>query len=74
MEEFGWPPGEIAAMLVAGYTLRGAAERFGVNEHTVRAQLKSIFRKTGTHSQSDLIRRVMMGPAGWIASGQGSEH
>ena len=54
---------EIASLLVSGYTLRDAARRHEVSEHTVRSQLRSIFRKTGLQSQAELIRRVALGPA-----------
>jgi DNA-binding CsgD family transcriptional regulator len=54
---------EVAALLVSGYNLHEVAQRWGVSEHTARAQLKSIFRKTGIRSQSDLVRRVALGPA-----------
>lgn len=54
---------EVAALLVAGCNLRKVARRLAVSEHTVRCQLKSIFAKTGTHSQPDLIRRIALGPA-----------
>jgi DNA-binding CsgD family transcriptional regulator len=54
---------QVAALLAAGYSLREAAERLGVSGHTARAQLKSIFRKSGIHSQSELVRRVALGPA-----------
>jgi len=54
---------EIASLLVSGYTLRQAARRQEVSEHTVRSQLRSIFRKTGLQSQAELIRRVALGPA-----------
>jgi len=59
---------EVAALLAGGYRLRQVAERFHLSEHTVRAQVKSIFRKTGARSQSDLIRRIALGPAGNVAS------
>jgi DNA-binding CsgD family transcriptional regulator len=55
---------EVAALLVTGYNLHEVAVRLRVSEHTVRSQLKSIFRKTTIRSQSDLIRRVALGAAG----------
>jgi DNA-binding CsgD family transcriptional regulator len=54
---------QVAALLAAGYSLREAAQRLEVSVHTARAQLKSIFRKSGIHSQSELVRRVALGPA-----------
>jgi DNA-binding CsgD family transcriptional regulator len=53
----------VATLLAAGYRLPEVARRLGVSEHTVRSQLKSIFRKTGTRTQADLIRRIATGPA-----------
>jgi len=60
---------EVTALLVGGYNLLELAQRLGVSTHTVRAQLKSVFRKTGIRSQSDLIRRVALGPARSGSSG-----
>lgn len=54
---------DLAALLVAGYKLQEAAQLLRVSEHTARNQLKSVFRKTGIQSQSDLVRRVALGPA-----------
>jgi DNA-binding CsgD family transcriptional regulator len=50
---------EIAALLVSGFAVHQAAKRLKISEHTARTHLKSIFRKTGLHSQADLSRRVM---------------
>ena len=54
---------EVSALLLAGLAVQRIAERLGVSAHTVRTQLKSIFGKTGVHTQSELIRRVAQGPA-----------
>lgn len=54
---------ELAALLAAGHNLRVAAQRLKVSGHTARGQLKSIFRKTGLHTQAELIRRIALGPA-----------
>jgi DNA-binding CsgD family transcriptional regulator len=53
---------EIAAMIADGCTTIGVARRRGVTEGTVRAQLKSIFRKTSIRSQTELVRRIALGP------------
>jgi DNA-binding CsgD family transcriptional regulator len=53
----------VTALLAAGYRLHEVARRLRVSEHTVRSQLKSIFRKTGARTQAELIRRIAMGPA-----------
>lgn len=44
--------------LFEGLTLEDAAARLGVSRHTVRAQLGSIFVKTGTHRQAELVRML----------------
>lgn len=53
----------VATLLAAGYRLHETARRLRVSEHTVRSQLKSIFRKTGARTQAELIRRIATGPA-----------
>jgi DNA-binding CsgD family transcriptional regulator len=55
--------GEIAVLLSLGHTLSSIATRLGISLHTVRVHLKHIFEKTGVHSQSELIRRVLLSPA-----------
>lgn len=54
---------EVAALLLAGYAVHDIAARLNVSPHTVRTQLKSIFGKTGVHTQAELIRRISQGPA-----------
>jgi DNA-binding CsgD family transcriptional regulator len=55
---FQLTPAEVrlAVHLASGVSLTEAAERFGVTHNTVRAQLRSIFDKTDTHRQADLVR------------------
>lgn len=45
----------LAAALAAGHSLREAASSHGNQFSTARSQLEAIFRKTGTHKQSQLI-------------------
>jgi DNA-binding CsgD family transcriptional regulator len=45
----------LAIELLEGYSLAQTAERHAVSIETVRAQLKSIFAKTGTCRQSELL-------------------
>jgi len=49
---------EILAHLVAGDRVPAIARQLFISPHTVRSHLKSIFRKTGAESQSDLIQHV----------------
>ena len=46
----------VALLLSEGKSLQHAADRLGVATSTVRSQLKSIFRKTNTSRQSELIK------------------
>jgi DNA-binding CsgD family transcriptional regulator len=54
---------EIAVLLSMGQHVPSVAGQLGISIQTLRAHLKHIFEKTGTHSQSDLIRRVLLSPA-----------
>jgi DNA-binding CsgD family transcriptional regulator/PAS domain-containing protein len=54
---------EIALLLSLGNELSSVATRLGISLHTVRVHLKHIFEKTESHSQSDLVRRVLLSPA-----------
>jgi DNA-binding CsgD family transcriptional regulator len=49
----------LALALFEGLTLQEAAAIFSVSPHTVHAQLASIFEKTGTNRQSQLVRLMM---------------
>ena len=48
----------IVLRLVAGDSLRCAANALGITYETVRTYLKSTFRKTGTHRQAELVLTV----------------
>ncbi len=62
---FGLSPAEarLASLLVAGKSLENAAKELNISRHTARAQLKSIFARTGTNRQPDLVQRVLTSPA-----------
>lgn len=49
----------VALALVDGLSLAEAATKFGVSLSTVRVQLGSVFSKTKTHRQAELVRVVM---------------
>jgi DNA-binding CsgD family transcriptional regulator/PAS domain-containing protein len=61
---FGLTPAEarLARVLAAGESLKDATERLDVAESTVKSQLKSIFAKTGTSRQAELVRLVLLAP------------
>ncbi len=46
---------EVAELLSFGFTMADLAEKKKVSKHTLRTQLKSIFQKTNTHSQNELV-------------------
>jgi DNA-binding CsgD family transcriptional regulator len=54
---FGLTPAEsrLANALMKG-DLTSASEEFGISRNTARSQLQSIFSKTGTSKQGELIR------------------
>lgn len=54
---FGLSPrqAEITSLLVQGFSLKQAAEKLGQTLETGRWHLREIFRRTNTHSQSELI-------------------
>ena len=53
----------LAQLLASGSDLKEAAEQLQVSRSTVRSQLKSIFAKTDSNRQSELIRLLLTGPA-----------
>ena len=55
----------LAAALAAGATLKDAACDLGRSQETCRSQLKSIFLKTGTARQADLVRHILSTPS-WV--------
>ncbi len=61
----GRPPAEarVACAVAEGRDLKSLAERESVSVETVRAQLKAVFRKTGTRRQNELAARILRSPA-----------
>ena len=59
---FGFTPAEVrvALALMHGGSLRETADAAGVSVNTVRAQLASIFEKTGHRRQVELVRALIM--------------
>lgn len=53
----------LACELAAGRSLTDAAERLARSRSTVRNQLQSIFAKTATHRQAELVAKILRGPA-----------
>ncbi len=53
---------KVARSLAEGGTISSTARRYGTSIHTVRTQLRSIFAKTDTHTQSDLVRLLLTMP------------
>ena len=49
----------LALHLVAGETLRSAAVKLSITYETARSRLKSIFDKTRTHRQAELVIDIL---------------
>lgn len=60
-ELFALTPAEsiLATALARGLSLAEASHLQGISQHTARAQLKSIFAKTGVSRQAELVRLVL---------------
>lgn len=50
---------ELALLLASGKTLDEAADELGIRKNTVRAQLRSIFSKTGVTRQTSLVHVLL---------------
>lgn len=53
----------VAKGVAEGRDLRALADEQGTAVETVRGQLKSVFRKTGTRRQNELANRILKSPA-----------
>ncbi|MEH6546612.1 MAG: hypothetical protein V7701_09305 [Sneathiella sp.] len=60
--------GRLALGLTNGHTLDDLAVKWGVSMHTVRSQLRQVFRKTDTSRQSEVVKLILTGPAALQAS------
>jgi DNA-binding CsgD family transcriptional regulator len=49
----------LVVQLVTGTSLKSSAKALAVSYETVRRQVKSVFHKTGTHRQSELVLTVL---------------
>lgn len=52
----------LSDLLLQNLELATAAEVLGITPGTARFMLKNIFRKTGTHRQSELLRALLILP------------
>src|SRR5262245_18902994 len=48
----------LVVLLFAGASLRSCAKALGIQYETARTYLKSVFQKTGTHRQAELVLTV----------------
>mgnify|MGYP001813252094 CR=1 FL=1 len=64
-ELFELTPAEarLATLLARGLSLAEVSAAQGISQHTARAQLKSIFAKTGVSRQAELVRLVLKSAA-----------
>jgi PAS domain S-box-containing protein len=51
---------EVLQLLVSGERVPAIAQRLFISQHTVRNHLKSVYRKVGVSTQSELIHKVRM--------------
>lgn len=51
---------ELAERLLNGLTLEDAAQQLGISPNTARVHLRSVFAKTGTNRQVDLVRVLLV--------------
>ncbi|HVN31604.1 MAG TPA: hypothetical protein VMT45_06420 [Thermoanaerobaculaceae bacterium] len=63
----------LALLLLGGHTIGQASAVLAVSRNTVHSQLASIFRKTGTASQGELLRVLLRGPGAVRLPGASSD-
>ena len=61
----------LAVRLVKGESLNDAAVSLGISRYTARAQLASIFARTGVHRQPQLVSHIL-GTLGTVWETQGT--
>jgi len=68
---FGLTPAEarLALHLAAGETLRSAEAKLSIRYETARTHLKSIFQKTGTCRQAELVVAIVTAIPGYMELG-----
>lgn len=57
---------KVALQIAKGNVPKLAAEELDISVATVRTHMKSVFSKTGVHSQAELTARILSGPMGWL--------
>src|SRR5262245_51409150 len=72
---FGLTPAEarLALHLVAGETLRSAEAKLSMTYETARTHLKSIFQKTGTCRQAELVVVIVTALPGCMGLGSNEQ-
>ena len=53
----------LAGKLANGLSIEDVAEKLHLSKHTLRSQLKTIFRKTNTTRQTELVKFILTSPA-----------
>lgn len=61
--DLSYAEARVTALLSTGKSLAAIAEHLHLSIHTVRTELKSVFRKTDTCSQAELVKLVLTSPA-----------
>jgi DNA-binding CsgD family transcriptional regulator/PAS domain-containing protein len=54
---------ELVRCLIAGLSIEQAAAHLGLRQQTLRTRLKTVFQKTNTNRQAELVRLVLMSAA-----------
>ena len=61
--DLSYAEARVTALLATGKSLAAIAEHLHLSIHTVRTELKAVFRKTATGSQAELVKLVLTSPA-----------